>query len=227
VDLRILRGAGLAIMLAVGLALSACSSRAPGSKTAAKLMPAAQSAAETATSVHVAGSVTEGSQAATMDVSFSGDSVAGSLGVNGESFDLLSLNGKTFIKLNAAFLKLAKAPAGVCAKICGKYVELPAASASQITGSLSMRQLVKQVFNNKNMSSAAASGCLFSPATLNGQPVLQCRQGPYTIDVAAHGKPYVVYFSGPHGEHIAFSHWNSVTLPAAPPASQVISLNLG
>ena len=90
-----------------------------------------------------------------------------------------------------------------------------------------MQQLVRQVFNNKNMSSAAASGCLLSPATRGGQPVLQCRQGSYTIDVAAHGMPYVVYFSGPHGEHIAFSPWNSVTLSAAPPASQVISLNLG
>ena len=222
--MRILQGAGLAMVLAVGMALPACGSPA-GSKTAAKLMPQVQTAAKTATSVHMAGSVTEGSQTATLDISFSGDSVAGRLGINGENFELLSLHGKTYIKLDAAFLKVAKAPAGVCAKICGKYVELPAADASQITGSLSMQQLVKQVFNNKNMSSAAASGCVFSPATLNGQPVLQCRQGPYTIDVAAHGKPYMVYFSGPHGEHIAFSDWNSVTLPSAPPASQVISLN--
>ena len=76
-----------------------------------------------------------------------------------------------------------------------------------------------------NMSAGAASGCDFSPATVNGQSVLQCRQGPYSIDVAAHGKPYLVYFAGPHGEHLAFSDWNSVALPAAPPASQVISLN--
>jgi hypothetical protein len=34
-----------------------------------------------------------------------------------------------------------------------------------------------------------------------------------------------VYFTGPHGEHIAFSDWNAVTLPAAPPADQVISLS--
>lgn len=227
-DLRMFRGAALAAVLAAVLAVSACGSAPAGSKSAAKLMPAVQAAADGATSVHMAGSVTQGSQTTTIDVSFSGSSIAGSVGENGQTIDLLSLNGNTYIKLDAAFLKLAKAPASVCAKVCGKYVELPATSASQITGALSMHELVTKVFNNKNMTSAAASGCTFSPATVNDQSVLQCRQGGYTIDVNAHGKPFVVYFTGPNGEHIAFSDWNSVTQPTPPPASQVVSLsNLG
>ena len=188
-------------------------------------MPKVQAAAKGAESVHMAGSVNQGSQTATINMSFSGNSVAGTVGLNGASFELLSLNSTTYIKLDAAFLKYAKAPASACATICGKYVELPASSASQITGSLNMQQLMNQVFSDKNMNAAASSGCVFSPATVNGQSVLQCRQGSYTVDVAAHGKPYLVFFSGPHGEHIAFSEWNSVTLPAAPPASKVISLN--
>jgi hypothetical protein len=223
--LRVFRATVWAAVLAAGLAVSACGSAPAGSKTAAKLMPEVQAAADGATSVHMAGSVTQGSQTVTIDVSFSGSSVAGSVGDNGQIVDLLSLNGQTYLKLDAAFLKLAKAPASACAVVCGKYVELPAASADQITGKLSMHELVTQVFNNKNMTSAAASGCTFSPATVNGQSVLQCRQDGYTIDVAAHGKPFVVYFTGPHGEHIAFSDWNSVTQPTAPPASQVVSLN--
>ncbi len=221
---KLSRRAAVAAVLAVGLAAAGCSSSPAGSKPAAKLMPQVQAAAKGATSVHMTGSVNQGSQKATIDMSFSGRSVAGSVGLNGASFDLLSLNGTTYIKLDAGFLKYAKAPASACATICGKYVELPASSASQITGSLSMQQLVHQVFSNKNMSAGAASGCVFSPATVNGQSVLQCRQGPYTIDVAAHGKPYMVYFTGPNGQHLAFSDWNSVALPAAPPASQVISL---
>ena len=221
---RLFRGAAMAAVLAASLA-AGCSSSPAGSKSAAKLMPKVQAAAKAATSVHMAGLVTQGSQTATINMSFSGNSVAGTVGLNGASFDLLSLNGKTYIKLNAAFLKYAKAPASVCATVCGKYVALPPSSTSQITGSLSMQQLVHQVFSNKNMSAGAASGCLFTPATVNGQSVLQCRQGPYAVDVAAHGKPYLVYFTGPHGEHLTFSDWNSVTLPAAPPASQVISLS--
>jgi hypothetical protein len=222
---RSFRGAALAVVLAGGLAAAGCSSSPAGSKAAAKLMPEVQAAAKAAGSVHMTGSVNQGPQTATIDMSFSRSSVAGTVGLNGASFVLLSLKGNTYIKLDAAFLRYAKAPASACVTICGKYVELPASSASQITGSLSLSQLMKQVFSSKNMSSAAASGCVFSPATVNGQSVLQCRQGGYTVDVSAHGKPYPVYFTGPHGEHIAFSDWNSVAPPAAPPADQVISLS--
>jgi hypothetical protein len=229
VGMRKFQVGALAVALAGGLTIAACGSAPAASKTSEKLMPQVQAAARSATSVHVTGMVTEGSQTVTMDVSLSGSSMAGSMAVNGATFYILSLNGKTFIKINAAFLQqIAKAPAGVCAAICGKYVEIPGASASQIMGSISMQQLMLQIFNNRNISSAASTGCVFSPATVNGQPVLQCHQAPYTVDVAAHGKPYLLDISGPHGEHIAFSDWNAATLPGPPPASQVISIpNLG
>lgn len=221
---RMIRSTGLVFMLALGVAMSACSSTPAGSQAAAKVVPAMQAAAETATSVHVAGLVTQGRQTVTIDVSLAGNSIAGTLGAYGTSYYLLSLNGDSFVKLNAAFLQVEKAPASMCAKVCGKYVELPFGSAFAITGWLSLPQLVKDVFATKNMSDVAGSGCMFSPATVNGQSVLQCRQGESTLDVAAHGTPYLVYWSGPHGEHLAFSEWNSATLPPVPPASQVVSV---
>jgi hypothetical protein len=223
--LRILRGAALVIALAVGLGLTACSSPPTGGKTAAQLIPEVQAASGTATSVHIAGSVTQGAQTTTLDVRINGNSVAGTLGAYGTSYYILSLNGTSYVKLNAAFLRVEKAPASLCAKICGKYVELPAASASQITAVLSMQELISEVFDDKNMNSAAASGCIFSPTSRNGQSVLQCRQGSDTLDVAARGQPFLVYWGGPHGQHLTFSDWNSVTLPAAPPASQVVSIS--
>jgi hypothetical protein len=223
--LRILLAAALVIALAVGLGLTACSSPPTDSKTAAQLIPEVQAASGTATSVHIAGSVTQGAQTTTLDVRINGNSVAGTLGAYGTSYYVLSLNGTSYVKLNAAFLRVEKAPASLCAKICGKYVELPAASASQITAVLSMQELISEVFDDKNMSSAAASGCIFSPTSRNGQSVLQCRQGSDTLDVAAHGQPFLVYWGGPHGQHLTFSDWNSVTLPAAPPASQVVSIS--
>jgi hypothetical protein len=222
--LRKVRWSAFVIALTVGFAVSACNAPPAGSKTAAGLMPEVQTASGTATSVHVSGSVIQGRQTTSIDVSIDGNSVAGTLGAYGTTFYVLSLDGNSFVKLNAAFLKVENAPASLCATVCGKYVELSASGAIQITALLSMQQLVKEVFNNTNMSSAAASGCVFSPATLNGQSVLQCRQGNYTLAVAAHGKPYLVYWGGPHGQHLAFSDWNSVTLPTAPPASQVVNL---
>jgi hypothetical protein len=222
------RAAAVAVVMAAGLAASGCNSSPAGSKTAAKLMPEVQALARGAKSVHITGSAAQGTETVTMDVSFSGSSAAGTVAVNGASFSLMLLSGRAFIKLNAAFLKEAKLPASTCATVCGKYVQLPAATMSQLTGALSMKALVNQAFSNKSMDSAASSRCVFSPATLNGQSVLQCRQGAYTVDVAAHGNPYLLLITGPNGEHIAFSDWNSVTLLAPPPASQVISLsNLG
>jgi hypothetical protein len=162
VALRILRRAVLVIVLAAGLAVSACSYPPPGSESAAQVMPEVQAASETATSVHVAGSVRNGTQTTTMNVRIYGDSVAGTLGAYGTGFYVLSLNGASFVRLNAAFLSVENAPASLCAQICGRYVELPASSASQITGLLSMQQLISQVFNNKNMSTAAGSGCIYA-----------------------------------------------------------------
>jgi hypothetical protein len=223
--LRVLRATGLVSVLSASLALSACSSPSVHSETATQLVPEIQAVSDGATSVRITGSVTHDTQTTTIDVRIYGNSVAGTLGAYGTSFYVLSMNGTSFVKLNAAFLSVEKAPASLCAQVCGKYVELPAASASQITGLLSMRQLVSAVFSSKNMSAAAASGCLFTPATLGAQSVLQCRQGSDTLDVAAHGQPYLVYWSGPNGQHLAFSDWNSVTPPIAPPASQVVSIS--
>lgn len=224
--LPVVRGLGLAALLAIGLALAACSSYPPpGSKSAAEVVPQVQAAAERATSVHVAGTVQTGTQTTTIDVSIQGYSVAGYLGAYGTRFYVLSLNGNSFVKLNAAYLSLERAPASLCARVCGKYVALNTSGAVQITELLSMQTLIKEVFNSKNMTAAAGSGCAFAPATLRGQSVLQCRQGNDELDVAAQGEPYLVYWRGPHGQHLAFTDWNSVVLPAAPTASQIVNLS--
>ena len=220
--LRVVHWAALSTVLAAALAVSACGSPA-GSKPAAQIVPELQEAANTAASVHVTGAVMSSRQTTTFDIGINGGSVAGYLGAYGTRFYVWSQNGQSYVKLNAAFLNLEKAPASLCATICGKYVQLPASSAGQITGLLSMQQLDKQIFITSAMSSVASSGCVFSPATRAGRSVLQCRQGAYTLDVAAHGQPYLVYWSGPNGQHLAFSEWNSVVLPSAPPSSQVVS----
>jgi hypothetical protein len=223
--LRFLRWAAVGAVLAVGLAVSACGAP-PGSKPAAQLVPELHNAVTTATSVHVAGSLIKGNQTTTIDVSLDsrdGGSVAGYLGAYGTRYYVLSLRGQSYVKLNAAFLKAEGAPASLCATVCGKWVSLPFASGAQIIGFLSMQQLVQGAFSTSSLNATAHSGCLFVPTTWRGLAVLQCRQGSNTLDVDAHGQPYVVYWSGPNGVHLAFSDWDSVVLPPLPPASQVIS----
>jgi len=220
--LRVIRWAGLSSVLAVGLAITACGAPA-GSKPAAQIVPELQRAANTATSVHVTGSLIQGKQTSTIDVSLDGDSVAGYVGTYGTRFYVLSLNGQNYVKLNPAFLSAEKAPASLCATICGKYVLLPPSTGNSITNLVSMGLLVREVFDTSNMNAEAASGCLFTPSTRGGQAVLECRQGSSTLDVARHGQPFLVYWSGPNGQHLSFSDWNSVVPPSLPPASQVVS----
>lgn len=217
--------AGVAVL--AGLAAVACSSSGSpsSSRQASVILPAVRSAIKSAKSVHMTGSVTSGSEAITIDLSFVGaDGLSGIMTVNGASLGLLTVGGQTYIKINSSFLTLAKAPTSVCKVVCGKYVQLPTSDAQSITGELSMTGLINGLFD-KLPSSAKASSVHFVPATYQGQPVLALRHAGFTLDVAAKGKPYPLAITGTNGEYLDFSDWNSAALPAAPPSSQLVNLS--
>ncbi len=148
--------------------------------------------------------------------------LSGSFTEGGGGFQMLAVGGKTYIKANAAFLKVAKVPGAACATICGKYIELPSSAASQITGSLSLSSLARQAFG-KLPSAAKYARERFVAASYHGQPVLQFRQGKNVLDVAATGTPYPVLIQS-SGDAITFSDWNSVPAPIAPPARKVLNI---
>lgn len=201
---------------------SPAASPSPTATSAAQILPKMKAAVASAQSVHMSGSATSGGQHVTFDVSFFGKTgVDGSVGLNGTTFVILSVGGKTYIKINAAFLKVAGAPAAACARVCGKYIEAPAAQARQLTGSFTLGSLAKQAFAKLPGAGSSAAGT-FTPATVNGQQTLQFSQGGNTIAVAATGTPYPLLIKDTTGDNIQFSQWNSVTTPSAPPASQVI-----
>jgi hypothetical protein len=184
-----------------------------------------QSAVKSAKSVHMTGSVMSGSQRITFDLSFYGRSDASGAFNDGlGKFSLLAVGGATYIKANAAFLKLAKAPASACRTLCGKYIKLPAASAGQLTGSLSMSSLTTQMFGSLPASVTKDTSDLFVRASYGGHPVLKFTGGGYTIEVAGTGPAYPLLITGSAGDSLAFSQWNAVPAPVAPPASQVVNI---
>ena len=200
------------------------SSPSPTAVAASQVLPKMEAAVKAAKSVHMSGKAPNGSQHVTFDVSFFGKSgVAGSVGENGESFYILSESGRTFIKINAGFLKVAHAPASACATVCGKYVELPASEAKQITGSFTLPALASQVFSK--LPSAGSAAVMFTPATAGGQQVLQWTKGKTTVSVAATGTPYPLVISDNSGDSVNFTQWNAVTAPALPPASKIINIS--
>ena len=221
----------LAVVIAVG-GLAACGSSSPAassaSEPAGRVLTSVRSEAMAARSVRISGSVKQGSTTITLDMSFDGHDFFGTVQEGVTNIDMLGLAGKIYVKLTSAFLKTAKLPssaaATVCAKYCGRYVELPAASAAQLTGNLGMTQLVNQAFSAKTVAQAKQSKVKFTSATLDGQPVLQATQDGYTFDVTRGSVHYPVLWAG-KGQRVKFSDWNSVTLPAPPPAKDVISLS--
>jgi hypothetical protein len=226
--LNIHRGAVAPGVLALALLGAACGGSSPSTstETAAQVLPAMQKAVKTATSVHMSGSAKSGSQKITFDMSFYGaGEMSGAFGEDGGSFDLVVVHGKTYIKIDAGFLKVANVPTSVCTIMCGKYVELPGSQASQMTGSLSMSALSNQTFGKLPASVTKDKSELFTPATFDGQPVLRFHGHGYTIDLAGTGTPYPVLVEDSAGDTVMFSQWNAVPAPTAPPADEVISLS--
>lgn len=224
----------LPALLAAGVLASACGSSLssashsapPAAQSAAKVVPAMKAAVQSATSLRMTGTGQDGSQKITFDMTFSGSSdMSGTFTENGTTLTILVVSGKTYLKMNQDFLKLAKLPTSLCARVCGKYVELPAAESGQITSAVSLSALTKNAFGSIPSSVSKDTTDYFVPGTFRGQPVLTAHDQGYTIDVARTGTPYPVLISDPSGNNIVFSEWNAVPPMTPPPASQVVSLS--
>jgi hypothetical protein len=231
---------GLAASAVGGLvAISACSGGGSGppsgSERASVVLPRVTAAVKAARSVHVMGRVAAEGRTATLDVSFFGSTgFVGTVSDDGAMLGVLLTDGKTYIKINSAFLALAKLPKSACKAMCGKYVLIPAADAQGLIGAMSMSGLLNSVFGKLPHT---AGGDYFMPATYHGQSVLEFRQNGYSLIVErsspqAHGSgnvsqagDYPLAITAPHGEYLAFSEWNTVALPTPPPASKTVKLS--
>lgn len=225
------RPLGYALLLAALLTTAiGCGSSAPppassGTKTAAQIVTAMKAAADSATSVRMTGSGKNGSSTLSFDLSFVGNSdLFGSFTENGARLTIEVVAGRTYIDINQGFLKIAGLPTWDCASVCGKWVDVPAAEARQIAGSITLSGLRSQVFGTISGSASATTSLTFVSGTYNGQPVLTAHGSGFTLDVASPGPPYPLFIAAPNGEHVTFSEWNSVPALTPPPASEVISL---
>jgi hypothetical protein len=214
------------LVATAALGATGCGSSSPsaGTKSAAQIVPAMKAAADSATSVRMTGTTKVNSTTFTYDMSFVGNTdMSGSLTQGSTSLTLEVVAGKTYIKINQGFLSIASLPASDCSSICGKWVEVPTAEASQVTGSFNLSGLRKQVFGTMP-SDAIPAGVEFVPGTYHGQPVLTASGDGYTVDVAKTGPTYPVFISDSTGDDVAFSEWNSVPPLTPPPASEVITI---
>jgi hypothetical protein len=213
-------------LAAAGLLTAACgASPAANPDTAAKIVPAMQAAVKSATSVHISGSVKDGSQQDTIDMSFAGNDASGTVSQGGQAYTILLVADKAYVKVDQGFLKAANLPASDCTSMCGKYVAVPGSQISQLTGSLSLARITNQFVSSLPSSVRNDTADVFQKSTFDGQKALKFAQGRYTIDVADTGTPYLLYISdSSNGNNLTFSQWNSVPPLTPPPASEVITI---
>lgn len=212
----------LACAVALVAALAGCggsSSDGNGvaSKSPTEIVAAAKTAADSASSVHVTGSIVNAGSTIALDMELlRGTGGRGKLSQNGLSFELVEIDNSVYIKGSPAFYRHF-AGAAAAQLLQGKWLKAPANAGSFATlGSLTdLRKLLD--------STLASHGSLAKGPTtkVEGQEAVGVKDLSRggTLYVATTGKPYPLQITkgGSGGGTVTFSHWNapvSVTAPA-------------
>jgi hypothetical protein len=179
---------------------------------------------EAAGSVHVSGTVRQGGQTLGLNLGMtrSGE-LSGQISDNGAAFTILATHAHSYLKLTAAFLRIAQLPATVCSRFCGKYLAYPAVGAQRLLAGLSMASMTH------SMTATPAREVKFLGAVTTGGQLAWLLQDSHrnSLYIAAHGKPYVLreVEAAPGEGSVNLTQWNAVRIPGPPPASQVVTLS--
>lgn len=226
--LRLLPAACAALALVAGAAAGCGSSESSSdngvaAKTPTEIVAATKSAADSASSVHVSGSLVSGGAPITLDLTLvAGQGGKGRISENGLSFELIQVGGYAYISGSTEFYEHF-AGAAAAQLLQGKWLK-----ASATTGSFAS---LASLTNLQKLTEAALAqhGTLSKGAktTVSGQsvvPVTDTAQSG-TLYVATTGKPYPVQIakSGAGGGSITFGNWNQPVTLTAPTNSISLS----
>lgn len=206
-------------------ASSAASASTPGAGT---LIARMQAAVKSAASVRMSGNVTQNGRAFVLDLRLvrSGDAF-GTVSAGAGPVTVLDTGGKAYIKVTAAFLKQGRLPSSACARMCGKWLQLTGSAAKTMTGDYRWPSVFGGLVS-QSLPPAASSAATVESASVNGLPawVISHPDSSAAIYVAAQGPPYLLrLIVGGQQGRVDFTDWNRVTIPPAPPASQVVGLS--
>jgi hypothetical protein len=214
------------VLLAVALAGcggGSSSDNGVASKSPKEIVAEAKAAADSASSVHVSGTISSGGASLTLDMDLvAGKGGRGRLAENGLSFELIQTDGTVYVNGSAAFDRHYGGTAGA-QLLQGKWLKAPAGSGSFATLS-SLTDLHKLLD-----TALVTHGTLTKTGTtmVEGQKVVgvtDAAQGG-TLYVATTGKPYPIQIAkaGAGGGKIVFDRWNEPVVLTAP--SNVVDLS--
>jgi hypothetical protein len=209
------------LTIALLTALAGCggsgsSGNGVASKSSEQIVAATKAAADSASSVHVAGSVVSGGAPLTLDLTLAaGKGGRGQISTNGLSFQLIQVEGSAYISGSPAFYRHFAGPSAA-QLLQGKWLKAPATTGelAAISSLTDLRKLVD--------TSLAGHGTLVKGATttVNGQQAIALKDTAKggTLYVATTGQPYPIEIEkgGAEGGKITFDRWNAPVTLAAP-----------
>jgi hypothetical protein len=222
VRFRLLPAVVLAV-LALAAAGAGCGSSSSSSengvadKSPTQILSASKTAADSASAVHVSGSMVSGGAPITLDLHLvAGKGGKGKISENGLSFELIQLNGTAYISGSSEFYKHFAGPAAA-QLLQGKWLKASSTSGSLATLA-SLTDLQKLIDAALAQHGTLTKG---SETTISGQsaiPITDTTQNG-SLYVATTGQPYPIQISksGAGGGKITFEEWNkpvTITAPA-------------
>lgn len=203
--------------LVAGCGSSSSSENGVAAKSPSDIVTASKAAAESASAVHVTGSIVSGGAPITIDLSLvEGKGGKGQISENGLSFQLIQVGGYAYISGSSEFYKHFAGPAAA-QLLQGKWLKAPAT-----TGNLASLSSLTNLHRLLEAALAKPGSTLSkgSTTTVEGQrvvPVTDTKAGG-TLYVATIGQPYPIQISkgGAGGGKIIFSEWNKPATLTAP-----------
>lgn len=212
----------LPIALLLAFALVSCggsSGNGVASKSPTEILAASKAAAGSASSVHVAGTLTTGGTPITLDLSLAaGHGGRGQISQGGLSFELIVLENTIYIKGSPAFYRHFGGTAAA-QLFQGKWLKAPV-SGSELATLASLAN-----FGRLLEQTLASHGTVVKGATTStaGEPSIELRDTTHnsSLFVATTGKPFPLELvkRGAETGRISFSEWDKPVSISAPPAA--------
>ncbi len=220
-------------VLAVTLALAGCggsSSSGNGieSKSPQEILEATKTAASTATSVHIKGSIVTGGKPISLDMELlAGKGGKGTISQEGFTIQLVQTGGAVYINGSAAFYKHVSGSAAA-ALLQGKWLKAPA-NSGELASLAELTNLGKLLDTALAGHGTVTKG---GTTTVEGQKAVELKDSTKggSLYVAATGKPYPLQISktGAEGGKVVFQRWDQpVTLEAPKNAIDIGALQKG
>jgi len=214
------RVVALVTTIALAAVLGGCggsSGNGVASKSPSDILAATKAAADSASSVHIAGTLSSGGSPITLNMYLkSGTGGHGQLAENGLSFELIVVDGSIYIKGSPAFY--SHFGGSTAAQLFhGKWLKAPATSGelASLASLTNLSKLLDQALTN---TSALVKG---ASTTVGGQPAIEltdpAKDG--SIYVATTGQPFPVQLvkRGSESGRVTFSGWNHPISLSPPP----------